>query len=66
MTGRNSEGYKDPTASDAVGHLTAEERKTRKTLQFIRTAAQLMAKGAGYELTGRLGFRDPHTGREYR
>ena len=66
MAGRNAEGYYDPTAMEAVGKVASEEKKAQKTLLVLRTAAQLMAKGAGLELVGRFGLRDPRTGREYR
>lgn len=66
MAGRNAEGYKDPTATEAVGKMTGEERKVQKTLVVVRTAAQLMARGAGLEIAGGFGLRDLKTGRVYR
>ena len=65
MAGAGSEHYKDPTANTAIGRVTVEERMERRA-QVIRSATQLMARGAGFELLNRLTFRDLKSGREYR
>ena len=33
MSYRNSEGYSDPTAGQALGNITREERRRRRLLQ---------------------------------
>jgi len=63
---RNSEGYSDPTAGQAMQNVQTEEKKARGLLRMIRTAAELMAEGAGYELKGQVCLKDSRTGRMYR
>lgn len=57
----NPEGYRDPTAYDALRNIDEEERVTA-IISIIRQILKL----AGFELTHRIGIRSTRTGREYR
>ena len=63
---RNSEGYNDPTAGQALQKVKAEEKTAYGFLRMIRAAAGLMAEGAGYDLKGQICLKDKNTGRIYR
>lgn len=67
---KNSEGYSDPTAGQAMANIRREARRqegdrTREisaVMAIIRQAAAL----AGMEVVGRITFRDIASGKEYR
>ena len=60
---RNGSGYLDPTASQAIANVTAEEdERFHKLLYAIRNIVDL----AGFELTERIVLTDKKTGREWR
>ena len=70
MTGRNKEGYPDPTANQAVGIVSREEKeaakaKKRATREYdIRAAMKAIRAIAGaYGLTieNRITFKDKET-----
>lgn len=67
---RNSEGYKDPTAGEALGTLAKEERQKEKEHNAAVTTLITMLKQiislAGFELVGRIVLKDKETGKEYR
>lgn len=62
----NSEGYPDPTAFYGMQPVVKEESETEKrirnTLHIIRNVAAL----AGFDIVGRITFKDKKTGKEYR
>lgn len=58
----NSEGYKDPTAYQAMKNLAKEERRLTELLFVLKFIINL----AGFELIHRIEIRDKKTGREYR
>lgn len=58
---RNSSGYYDPTAWDAVKNINAENR-IKKLLDVIHSIASI----AGFEIQGRITFMDTKTGKVYK
>ncbi len=67
---RNQEGYHDPTAGEAMANMAREDRHRAAErlaaigdiMPIIRQTAAL----AGFEIAGRIVFRDKATGKEYR
>lgn len=63
----NDEGYSDPTAETAIGHVMNEQRKRRidqetKTIKTLQNVAHL----AGFDIVGRIELREHKSGRIYR
>lgn len=62
----NHEGYPDPTAhygiKEVVKEESEQERRIRHLMHIVREAAHL----AGFEVVGRITFKDKKTGREFR
>lgn len=67
---KNKEGYPDPTAGEAMGMVTKEERKEERERNAAVTTLITMLKQiislAGFELVGRIVLKDKVTGKEYR
>ena len=67
---KNPEGYADPTVGEAMANISREERQREAErlaaigdlMPIIRQTAAL----AGFEIAGRITFRDKATGKEYR
>ena len=63
MNKYNNEGYPDPTAyygmKEIVKEESEQERKIRHLMHIIREAAHL----AGFEVVGRITFKDKKTER---
>lgn len=51
----NAEGYNDPTADNAVGKITKQEREIR-TMAALENHIRFVARLAGYEVS-KLEFR---------
>lgn len=66
MAYRNGEGYRDPTAWEAVGAVSKEERKKDKAVASLVTMLKQIISLAGFELVGRIVLKDKETGKEYR
>jgi len=58
---RNSSGYIDPTAFEAIKRIGVEDRLS-KLMSVIRYVTQL----AGFEIQGRITFVDKKTGKIYK
>ena len=63
----NDEGYSDPTAETAIGHVMNEQKKRRndqatKTIKTLQNVAHL----AGFDIVGRIELREHNSGRIYR
>lgn len=58
---KNSEGYSDPTAYEALSNIVAEER-FQKLLKTIFAICEL----AGFSLEERIVVRDKKTGKVWR
>lgn len=66
MAYRNSEGYRDPTAGEAVGTAAKEEKKRNEAVTSLITMLKQIISLAGFELVGRIVLKDKGTGKEYR
>ena len=66
MAYRNGEGYRDPTAWEAVGVVSKEERKKDRAAASLVTMLKQIISLAGFELVGRIALKDKETGKEYR
>ena len=63
----NDEGYSDPTAETAIGHVMNEQKRRRngqatKTIKTLQNVAHL----AGFDIVGRIELREHKSGRIYR
>ena len=67
----NPEGYKDPTAEEAVARVMREGKTVNVQdksaaiaylVRMLKNEANLM----GFEIINRIEFRDKRTGKEYR
>ncbi|MCI9072811.1 MAG: hypothetical protein HFH80_08435 [Lachnospiraceae bacterium] len=65
-TGKNSEGYFDPTASAAIERVSREEGLTDRRARNLVQLWKRMARAAGFELTARIQLKDIRSGREFR
>ena len=59
---KNSEGYLDPAAYQAIKHMEKEEERFHKLLHTIFYLCEL----AGFEVEGRITFVDKKSGRVWR
>ena len=59
---KNSEGYSDPTASQAMMNLEIEELRFKKLLRSIKDVCDL----ADFEIEGRVVLIDKRAGRVWR
>ena len=68
--GRNAEGYKDPTAAEAIGNVAKEaHRREVERLGVISGIMEIIRKMAGlvgFEVVGRIVLKDKITGKEYK
>ena len=69
--GKNQEGYADPTATIAVGHVVREQNEierheSEKRAYDLIKVLKYIIRSADFELTERIQIRDTKTGREYR
>ena len=62
---QNSEGYNDPTAY-AVLSGDREPREQDNRISALMHAIRAVVALSGFEIVGRITFRDRNTGREYR
>lgn len=69
-TGRNSEGYRDPTSSKAISNIAREERlceiERLAAMSKIIETIKKMANLVGFEVVGRIVLKDKRTGKEYK
>lgn len=61
MDYKNSEGYRDPTAGEAISSADRPPKQIVEVIRLIRSVAGL----AGFEIVGRIRLRDRETGREW-
>lgn len=66
MAYKNGEGYRDPTAGEAVGKVAREEKKRNEAVTSLITMLKQIISLAGFELVGRIVLKDKETGKEYR
>ena len=69
----NTEGYRDPTAEEAVGRVAKEAKRAAEASDdkitvvswLVKTFKQI-ASLTGLEITNRIEFRDKETKKEYK
>ncbi len=61
MNNKNSEGYRDPTAAEAVRNAGRTPEQITQVIHIMRDIASL----AGLEVTNRIHLRDRATGKEW-
>ena len=64
--GRNSEGYSDPTATNAIGQVSLEENKLDKRANDLIKVLKFIIRSYGFELTARIQIKEVKTGRTYK
>ena len=63
---RNSEGYNDPTAYEALWRIRKEElEQQRRVFELIKVLKYIIDK-SGFELVARIELREKKSGREFR
>lgn len=65
-SGRNIEGYSDPTASIAVGQVSREESEADKRAYDLVKVLKFIIRSCGFELIERIQLKDTKSGREYK
>ncbi|MCC8135322.1 MAG: hypothetical protein LIO40_01400 [Ruminococcus sp.] len=72
---KNSEGYPDPTAGEALGRIARDNRRaakerelleTKKNFDYLCTQMELAADKFGFDFPGEIWLRDRKTGRIYK
>lgn len=66
MVYRNKEGYPDPTAGEAIGTVTREEKRHNEEVTNLVNVIKQIISLAGFEMAGRITLKDKKTGKEYR
>lgn len=62
---RNSEGYIDPTAYDALKSISRDE-KVEKKVAYLVSIFKFIARESGFELMNRVELRHKQSGRTFR
>lgn len=65
-TGKNQEGYSDPTASNAVAAVRNEELHIEMRVNTLIKVLKYIIHTSGFELTERISLKDIKTGRTYK
>lgn len=63
---KNSEGYSDPTAHNAITKVMREENEQQRRINALIGSLKSFIDLAGFDLLNRIEVRDRKTGREYR
>ena len=63
---KNSEGYADPTAYEAMRKILREENEQQRRVTALICELKHIIDAAGFDLIARIEIRDRRTGREYR
>lgn len=62
----NASGCKDPTAYQAVKHISCIESEQEKRLNSLIKIIKYVVQLSGFKLVGRIVLKDVKTGKEYR
>lgn len=62
----NHEGYPDPTAHYGIKEVVKEESEQERRIRHLMHIVREVAHLAGFEVVGRITFKDKKTGREIR
>ncbi len=65
-SGKNREGYLDPTASAAISQMSREQSETDKRAYDLVKVLKFIIRSCGFELTGRVQLKDTKSGKEYK
>lgn len=63
---KNSEGYADPTAHDAISKVVREENERQRRVSAVIGVIKSVVDLAGFDLMNRVVLKDRKSGREYR
>ena len=63
---KNSEGYSDPTAHDAISKVVREENERQRRVSAVIGVIKSVVDLAGFDLMNRVVLKDRKSGREYR
>ena len=63
---KNSEGYSDPTAYNAMSKVLREEKEQLRRVSSVIGVIKNILDLADFDLITRIEIRDRKTGREYR
>ena len=66
MVYKNNEGYVDPTAGVAMGHVKKEEQDVEKLNHKIIQSFRLLVDLAGFEIVGRVTLKHKKSGRVFK
>lgn len=64
--GRNSEGYSDPTATNAIGKVSREENEIDKRANDLIKVLKFIVHSCGFELITRIQIKETKSGKEYK
>ena len=64
--GRNSEGYSDPTATNAIGQVSREENESDKRANDLIKVLKFIIRSCGFELISGIQIKEVKTGRTYK
>jgi len=63
---KNHEGYNDPTPAEALKNISRKERARLTRIHDMLSIIKSVADICGFEIIGRVAFRDKTTNKEYR
>ena len=63
---RNSEGYADPTAYEALKPIISADTALENKVKFIIKMFKFILSESGFDLISRIELRDKHTGRVFK
>lgn len=63
---KNGEGYNDPTAGAAIGHIERERKMKSKSADKLNRMIRQLADFCGFEIVGKLEFKDKATGQIFK
>lgn len=65
-TGKNTEGYSDPTATNAIGQVSREENESDKRANDLIKMLKFIIRSCGFKLIERIQIKEVKTGRCYK
>lgn len=63
---RNSEGYADPTAYEALEHIVQEKAALEGKVNFLIKVLKFIDNEAGFDVVNRIELCDRKTGRVFK
>lgn len=63
---KNSEGYSDPTAYEAMSKIQRDEIAQQKRVAELVNVLKYIIDKAGFDLLARIEIRDRRTGKDFR